>query len=116
MTIPTNINDNYLTMNYDELFDEDIGDFISECLSPTSDSDDTPVNSYKEQPNTVADGIEPFPPQLVTSSVPIQSLTSRLSDVAIVSPTSNWPMYDSSRNGSSSCEDSSSGGKKVERR
>jgi hypothetical protein len=94
------------------LFDDEIGEFIEECLS-TSDSDDTPIDNYIEQPNAFS-AFEQVPPQLITSSV--SSMAPVLANTTVVSPASIWPMCDSSRGGSSSGDESVTGEKKVERR
>jgi len=91
------------------LFDDEIGEFIEECLS-TSDSDYTPIDNYIEQPNAFS-AFEQVPPQLITST-----MTPVLANTTVVSPASIWPMCDSSRGGSSSGDESVTGEKKVERR
>ncbi len=118
MTIPNNIiQDNEITtMNYNDIFDDDICDFISECLSSTSDSDDTPVNDFIYQPNSFVTAFEQLSPQLITSVVHVPSLSSRLSNAHVASPCSTSSMCDYSRNENSSCEESVTGEKKVERR
>jgi hypothetical protein len=92
------------------LFDDEIGEFIEECLS-TSDSDDTPIDNYIEQPNAFS-AFEQV--QLITSSV--SSMAPVLANTTVVSPASIWPMCESSRGGSSSGDESVTGEKKVERR
>ena len=118
MTISNNfILNEMTTMNYDKFFDNEIGDFILQCLSSASDSDDTLiVQDFNDQQIDFVSGFDQVPTQLLTSSVPVKCLSSMLGNSTIMTSFSNWPMCQSSRNGSSSCEDSSSGRKKVERR
>ena len=86
----------------DELFDEEIGDFIEECLS-TSDSDDTPVDTYVLPRVHISNHLQELEPAPTPSN-------------AIVPPSSIWSLCDSFRAGYPSGEESITGEKKVERR
>jgi hypothetical protein len=114
----------------DDLFDEEIGEFIEECLS-SSDSEEMPMENFVDQTRLESDS-----PQLVPSSVscfnnitplvlpglqdskPLKELfmePSAISSSATILP-SLWPLSDSSRTSYHSGEESTTGEKKVERR